>query len=158
MVKSCEKLRKDQHCLLQLLCTSRLQSRCSVQWINYIFLVCYVFHQYRVVPPLFLMQASSVFGSRLICASICKMVNAFHAWRMRSFRSVSERISSGEARIWFLRSCQTGSIGEKSGDFEGWGNWRTLLSCNHFRVSYAVWIDALSCWNQTCPLSDTTCS
>ena len=60
----------------------------------------------------------------------------------------------GRAHSAFLSSCQTGSMGLRSGEDGGWKSNRMLDFLNHFIVDLLLWLGALSCWNFSWGFSD----
>ena len=90
-------------------------------------------------------------SSHSIWHTVNVLVNICNAWS-QAVRSVNLSSSTdvggcGRALTIFFSSCQTGSICEISGEFEGWSRRETSWSWNHSFLCLLTWYNVLSCWN-----------
>jgi hypothetical protein len=87
-------------------------------------------------------MASTRSGMLEMYLSMSAMSSWSHAARTADLRSSTVVGGCRRCRIIFFSSCQTGSMGERSGELGGWYSSGMPWSVSHFFVDLLVWHDA----------------
>ena len=107
------------------------------------------------MTTLCLQDSCTLLGMVLMCLSMSSCGSSSQASWIAEMSCGMDEGRCGQALINFLSSCQTGSMGLRSGEIGGWGKRATSLLVNHVFVNFAVWLGAPSCSKTTPGLSSS---